>query len=339
MSMGLAITESGTSPEELVGEADAAMYEAKARGRNRIEVFDPSMRARLTERIEITNGFRGALERGEFHLCYQPMFALDTLRVVGFEALARWDHPALGPVPPSTFVPVAEETGFIVPLGRWALLEATRQLAEWSGITERPLRMAVNLSRRQLTAPELADDVRLAIRTSGIAPSQLVARDHRERAHGRPRAGHGGPGRAAVDGHRHRRRRLRHGVLVAQLPPAVPRGRAQDRPGLHRAPEPVRTGQHRPGQHHHRPGPHHGARRRGRGYRAARPARPPGGTGLLHRSGIPDVPSARRRPPPPDSSRPATTDWCRSPTSGGSRSPRRRGWRATAAREQLRCAP
>ncbi len=174
MSMGLAITESGTSPEELVGEADAAMYEAKARGRNRIEVFDPSMRARLTERIEITNGFRGALERGEFHLCYQPMFALDTLRIVGFEALARWDHPALGPVPPSTFVPVAEETGFIVPLGRWALLEATRQLAEWSGITERPLRMAVNLSRRQLTAPELADDVRLAIRTSGIAPSQLV---------------------------------------------------------------------------------------------------------------------------------------------------------------------
>ncbi len=69
---------------------------------------------RLTERIEITNGFHGALERGEFHLCYQPVLALESLRVVGFEALARWDHPALGPVPPSTFVPIAEETGFIV---------------------------------------------------------------------------------------------------------------------------------------------------------------------------------------------------------------------------------
>ena len=159
MSIGLTITDSATNPEELIGEADAAMYEAKSRGRNRIEV---------------TNGFRGALERGEFHLLYQPVLALDSMRVCGFEALARWDHPVLGPVPPSTFIPLAEETGFIVPLGRWALDEATRQLAEWSDATSWGLRMAVNLSRRQLTSPGLADDVRRAISAAGIDPAQLA---------------------------------------------------------------------------------------------------------------------------------------------------------------------
>ena len=150
------------------------MYEAKSKGRNRIEVFDPTMRARLTERLEITNGFRGALERGEFSLQYQPILALGTMRVCGFEALARWDHPALGPVPPSSFIPLAEETGFIVDLGRWALGEATRQLAAWGGSTPHVLRMAVNLSRRQLTSPGLADEVRAAITTSGISASQLA---------------------------------------------------------------------------------------------------------------------------------------------------------------------
>jgi diguanylate cyclase (GGDEF)-like protein len=174
MSVGLAITDSATNPEELIGEADAAMYEAKSRGRNRIEVFDPKMRARLTEQLEITNGFRGALERGEFTLHYQPVLELVDMRVCGFEALARWNHPSLGPVAPASFIPVAEETGFIVPLGRWALFEATRQLAESSELSTRPLRMAVNLSRRQLTSPEVLDDVRDALAFSGIAPSLLV---------------------------------------------------------------------------------------------------------------------------------------------------------------------
>ena len=174
MSIGLAVTDSGTTPEALIGEADAAMYEAKAKGRNRIEVFDPSMRARLDQRFEITNGFRGALDRGEFTLHYQPVLSIGSLRVSGFEALARWDHPVLGSVSPSEFIPLAEETGFILDLGHWALHEAVRQLAEWSHDTPHPLRMAVNLSRRQLTAPGLADDVRAAIDASGIVPSQLA---------------------------------------------------------------------------------------------------------------------------------------------------------------------
>ena len=99
MSAGLAVTEVLMSPDELISEADAAMYEAKAAGRHRIEVFGPAMRTRLTERNEITNGLRGALDRGEFTLHYQPVVDLGTQEVIGFEALARWDHPILGLVP------------------------------------------------------------------------------------------------------------------------------------------------------------------------------------------------------------------------------------------------
>ena len=174
MSVGLSVTATAVDAEDLIGQADAAMYEAKAGGRNRIEVFDPAMRVRLTERLEITNGFWGALERGEFSVAYQPVLALDGMEVCGFEALARWDHPTLGRVPPVVFIPVAEETGFIVPLGRWILGEATRQLAEWAGIIDHPLRMAVNLSRRQLTAPDIHADVRDALARSGLDPSQLT---------------------------------------------------------------------------------------------------------------------------------------------------------------------
>jgi diguanylate cyclase (GGDEF)-like protein len=174
ISVGVAVADSTTPAERLMSEADAAMYEAKVNGKNRVEVFESSMRARLLERLELTGGFRGSLERSEFFLNYQPIFSLGDRRLWGFEALARWQHPARGLVAPIDFIPVAEETGFIVPLGRWVLVEACEQLAEWTSLTGGPLTLAVNLSRRQLVSPHLVDDVRSALALSGIAPEQLV---------------------------------------------------------------------------------------------------------------------------------------------------------------------
>ena len=174
ISVGVAIADSTTPADRLISEADAAMYEAKANGKNRVEVFESSMRSRLLERLELTGGFRGSLERSEFFLDYQPIFSLGDRRLRGFEALVRWQHPARGLVAPLDFISVAEETGFIVPLGRWVLVEACERLAEWTSLTCDHLTLAVNLSRRQLVSPYLVDDVRTALALSGIAPEQLV---------------------------------------------------------------------------------------------------------------------------------------------------------------------
>ena len=174
MSVGVAVADGTVDPEGLVGEADAAMYEAKAAGRHRVTVFEPAMRSRILERNEVANGFRGALDRGEFALHYQPIVDLPTGELCGFEALARWEHPILGQVPPGVFVPVAEETGFIAELGRWALREATAQMARWTATFGGDLRIAVNLSRRQLTSPDLTGTVREALTASGLPPRQLI---------------------------------------------------------------------------------------------------------------------------------------------------------------------
>jgi diguanylate cyclase (GGDEF)-like protein len=175
MSMGVSFADSTTPADRLVSEADAAMYEAKSNGRNRVEIFQPSMRTRLTDRLAITGGFRGSLERSEYFLEYQPIYSLaDDRRLLGFEALVRWRHPTIGLVAPLDFIGIAEETGFIVPLGRWVLIGACEQLATWSRLTEVPMGMSVNLSRRQLVVPNFIDDVRAALALSGIDPRQLV---------------------------------------------------------------------------------------------------------------------------------------------------------------------
>ena len=132
MSVGVAYGQVGTSTEQLLGEADSAMYEAKERGKNRVAVFQPSMRSRMVERLDMTTGFRWALGRSEFFLEYQPILSLPDRQLVGFEALVRWNHPPLGQVNPLRFIPMAEETGFIVPLGRWVLVEACEQVAAWA---------------------------------------------------------------------------------------------------------------------------------------------------------------------------------------------------------------
>jgi len=174
ISVGVAYGEPDKTTEQLLSEADSAMYEAKEAGKNRVEVFRSSMRSRMLERVELTNGFRWALGRSEFFLEYQPILSLSDNRLRGFEALVRWNHPTLGEVEPLRFVPIAEETGFIVPLGRWVLVEACEQLAAWGRGSHRDLTLAVNLSRRQLISPNLTDEVGTALALSGLEPHQLM---------------------------------------------------------------------------------------------------------------------------------------------------------------------
>ena len=174
MSVGVAYGQVGTSTEQLLGEADAAMYEAKQRGKNCVAVFQPSMRSRMVERLDMTTGFRWALGRSEFFLEYQPILSLPDRELRGFEALVRWNHPTLGHVNPLRFIPVAEETGFIVPLGRWVLVEACEQVAAWASRPGAEVSLSVNLSQRQLLSPQLVDEVRTALTLTGLDPRRLI---------------------------------------------------------------------------------------------------------------------------------------------------------------------
>ncbi|WP_222194346.1 putative bifunctional diguanylate cyclase/phosphodiesterase [Modestobacter italicus] len=175
-SIGIVAAEPEATPLSLFRDADIAMYRAKAAGRATWVVFDPEMRAAALERIELERELGGALAAGQLRLVYQPVVDLQTERVVGFEALLRWQHPTLGAIGPDRFVPVAEDSGHIVPIGRWVLAEATRTAARWQRAHpgSPPLSMAVNVSARQLAGGTLVHQVAEALTGSGIAPSSLV---------------------------------------------------------------------------------------------------------------------------------------------------------------------
>ncbi|HEX2039798.1 MAG TPA: EAL domain-containing protein [Acidimicrobiales bacterium] len=174
-SIGIAIACPETRAEDLLRDADVAMYRAKERGRSRIEVFDEAMRTRMLDRLETEHALRVAIQQGALVLHYQPTVCLTTGRVLSFEALVRWQHPERGLVPPSEFVPLAEDTGLIVPLGRWALRTACEQLAAWR--TARPeldhLQVSVNLSARQFADPHLVALVSEALAASALPPDRL----------------------------------------------------------------------------------------------------------------------------------------------------------------------
>jgi EAL domain-containing protein (putative c-di-GMP-specific phosphodiesterase class I) len=161
--------------ESLLRDADTAMYRAKDNGRARCEIFDEGMRLRASERLEVQNELRRALQNGEIVPWYQPVVDLRTGRTVGCEALARWQHPDRGLLQPDAFIPHAEETGAIVALGEGVLLEACRQVAIWN--SDRPvgeaLTMAVNVSARQLASAQLVDTVREALELSGLHAGHL----------------------------------------------------------------------------------------------------------------------------------------------------------------------
>ena len=175
-SIGVATSsDADDDPMSLVRDADAAMYEAKAQGRARCVVFDNPMRERAVARLEIENDLRRAIERGELRVHYQPNVKIDNLQTLGVEALVRWERPGRGLVSPSDFIALAEETGLILPLGRFVLREACRQVAEWmaDGLVSDTFTVSVNLSAHQLRSPEVLHHVHDAIESSGINPSQL----------------------------------------------------------------------------------------------------------------------------------------------------------------------
>jgi diguanylate cyclase (GGDEF)-like protein/PAS domain S-box-containing protein len=175
-SMGIALSDGQPHrTEEVLKDAELAMYHAKRIGGDRIEVFKPSMRARKTDRLTLESDLRRALEREEITILYQPIVRLDDRSVAGFEALARWDHPKMGRMSPSDFIAIAEEIGLIVDLGLFVLEHTARQLGNWQRVSRNrePIFASVNVSSRQLLRQDLIHDLRTVIARSGLARGSL----------------------------------------------------------------------------------------------------------------------------------------------------------------------
>ena len=172
VSIGIAmVADPSIPPETVIREADAAMYRAKELGRSRYELFDESSRQRAMDRLELETALRHAVERGELRIHYQPIFALDG-GLSGFEALVRWQHPERGLLGPAEFIPLAEETGLVIPIGGYVLEHALAQLARWRAVKPE-ITISVNLSFRQLEDTGLVSMVAGALAGSGIDPGAL----------------------------------------------------------------------------------------------------------------------------------------------------------------------
>ncbi|MGB3207157.1 MAG: EAL domain-containing protein [Crinalium sp.] len=176
VSIGIALNTTGyNQPEELLRNADIAMYRAKALGKARYQVFDPEMHTRAVTLLQIENDLRHAIEREEFVVNYQPIVALSTGKIVGFEALIRWHHPERGKISPVEFIPIAEETGLIVTIGYWILRQACMQLQEWQERFQPnpPLTMSVNISGKQFLENNLLENIQSILRETKINPACL----------------------------------------------------------------------------------------------------------------------------------------------------------------------
>ncbi|MBR0666430.1 EAL domain-containing protein [Roseomonas hellenica] len=170
LSIGIAMAPAdGSTADHLMKCADLALYKAKSEGRGAYRFFDPDMSARVEARRALELDLRQALPAGEFHLVFQPQVRASNQALTGFEALLRWSHPRRGPVPPAQFIPVAEETGLILPIGEWVLHQAFREAARWP----EAIRISVNLSPVQLRGRGFADMVKAALDAAGLAPGRL----------------------------------------------------------------------------------------------------------------------------------------------------------------------
>ncbi|WP_180229953.1 EAL domain-containing protein [Bacillus sp. AFS073361] len=170
-SIGISFfSQHGESGETLLSHADNAMYGAKNKGKNTYQIFSPEMSINLLERVEMESLLRKALEKNELHLVYQPKLDLKLGKITGVEALLRWDNPKLGSVPPDKFIPIAEETGLIVPIGEWVIHEACKQTKEWQQATNCYVRMAVNLSTKQFQHEGLLNTVQQILHATGLEP-------------------------------------------------------------------------------------------------------------------------------------------------------------------------
>ena len=168
-------TNNYQSSDQIIRDADIAMYKAKSKGKGQYAIFDSSLHAHVSAQLQLETELRKALGHGEIYLDYQPICTLKDRRLMGFEALARWNHPERGLLEPSMFIPVAEETGLIVPLGNWVLTEACRQMREWRSIRDSSeLKMSVNVSSLQLTHPDFVSHVARSLNAAEMKPEQLT---------------------------------------------------------------------------------------------------------------------------------------------------------------------
>lgn len=175
-SIGVALnSDTHNAPEDLLRDADTALYRAKALGKSRCELFDQEMQTQVVDRLRLVADLREALTRQELRIFYQPIVSLDTGRISGFETLLRWHRPGVGLVEPQEFIHVAEETGLILPIGRWMLQESCRQLRLWQLAypSDRSLSVSVNVSPKQFAQANLIYETNLALQESGLDPGSL----------------------------------------------------------------------------------------------------------------------------------------------------------------------
>jgi diguanylate cyclase (GGDEF)-like protein len=175
-SIGIAYSEPNDTPVNLIRHADIAMYQAKARGKARVEIFEPTMDVAAMRRLELETELRRAIDKGELRVYYQPEVEIESGALVGMEALVRWEHPDRGLISPSEFIAVAEETGLILPIGRWVMYEACRQAREWQQ-KYRPqlaLMVSVNLSGKHFQQATLINEVAEVLKKTGIDPTSVI---------------------------------------------------------------------------------------------------------------------------------------------------------------------